>query len=240
MSWAAKRFWDTARAVESEGGYAVHLDARPVKTPAKAGLILPTRGLAEAIAAEWDAQNGQVDPKVMPLTRAANAAIDKVSVQFAEVVALLAAYGDSDLTCYRAADPAPLAERQAAAWDPLIDWADQAHGGRLIPVQGVIHQPQNPAALEALAAPLWAMSAFEVTALHDLISLSGSLIIGLAASAEHQPVAALWAASRIDEEWQIEQWGADDEATLEADKKARAFADAARFLALTRGKNPPV
>ncbi len=233
-AWKMRRFWTEARAVASGGGFAVELDGRPVRTPAKARLMVPTGALARAIADEWQAQAGAVDPRAMPVTRAANAAIDKVSVQFDEVAGMIAAYGDSDLTCYRAAAPEALVGRQAAAWDPLLDWAADTFGARLIPVQGVIHQPQPRAALDALAAPVRALDPFELTALHDLVSLSGSLVIGLAASEAVLPVETLWDRSRIDEDWQVEQWGEDDEAAAEAGNRRRGFLDAARFLRLAR------
>lgn len=118
--WTAKRFWQAAQAEPCDGGFTVRLDGRGVKTPAKAPLVVPTLAMAQAIAAEWDAQTGVVQPETMPVTRAANSAIDKIVPQRAEVVALLAAYGASDLLCYRAVGPEALAERQAAAWDPLL------------------------------------------------------------------------------------------------------------------------
>ncbi len=124
--WTAKRFWQAATAEATEGGFTVRLDGRPVKTPAKAPLVLPTLALAQAIAAEWDAQTGTVRPATMPLTRAANSAIDKVAPMRAEVIAELAGYGGTDLLCYRAEGPEALVARQAAAWDPLLDWAATA------------------------------------------------------------------------------------------------------------------
>ena len=127
--WAAKRFWTDVTLVELPGGYGIRLDARPVKTPAKAPLVVPTRGLADAIAIEWRAQQGVIDPTGMPFTRSANSAIDKVAAQRAEVVDLIAAYGDADLICYRATVPARLVARQSAAWDPLLTWA----AGRIRP-----------------------------------------------------------------------------------------------------------
>jgi chaperone required for assembly of F1-ATPase len=232
--WKAKRFWTETRVADVPGGHTVQLDGRPVKTPAKAALVMPTRAMAEAAAAEWEAQQETIDPISMPVTRSVNAAIDKVAHQFAEVADMLAAYGDSDLTCYRADGPEGLVARQTAGWDPLLDWAADTFDARLIPVQGVVHQAQNPQALGRLRAPIDAMSPFELTAMHDLISLSGSLVIGLAASAGLQPPAALWRLSRIDEDWQVEQWGEDEEATKEAEIKRVAFHAASRFLELSR------
>ncbi|WP_375174788.1 ATP12 family chaperone protein [Pseudooceanicola sp.] len=227
--WAPKRFWKITEVSEEAGGYAVTLDGRPVRTPAKAPLIVPTRALAEMIAAEWDAQEDKVDPRGMPVTRGANAAIDKVAVQHAEVADMLAAYGDSDLLCYRADSPAELIARQAAGWDPLLDWLAAHYGVRLDPRTGIMPAPQSEAALARLRAEVHGMDAFELAAFHDLVSLSGSLVIGLAATCDVQPIEDLWALSRIDEHWQAEQWGVDDEAAEAEEIKRRSFLDAKRF-----------
>lgn len=228
--WAPKRFWSEATVEPVDAGYTVRLDGRAVKTPAKAPFYMPTRALAEAAAAEWRAQKDLVDPKTMPVTRAVNAAIDKVTAQFDEVVALLSEYGDSDVTCYRAASPAGLVARQVEIWDPLLDWAAQTYRARLIPVEGVMHVAQDPAALAKLAAPLGQMTPFELTAMHDLVSLSGSMVIGLAGFDGARPLEELWAASRVDEDWQIAQWGADEEAAEVAEAKRAGFLQAGRFL----------
>lgn len=227
--WKAKRFWKEAQVVEAEGGFAVELDGRPVRTPLKSAMTLPSRAMAEAVAAEWDAQEGEIKPVSMPVTRAANAAIDKVTRQHGEVAEMLAAYGDSDLLCYRADSPQELVERQAEAWDPLLDWADATFGARLIPVEGVMHAPQNLRALERLAAPVHAMDAFRLTAFHDLVGISGSLVIGLAAIHEVKDIGTLWRLSRIDETWQEEQWGIDEDARAQAAMKESDFYAAKRF-----------
>lgn len=227
--WQPKRFWKQAQAETCEGGFTVRLDGRPVRTPAKAALILPTQAMAGAIAQEWDAQETVVDPRTMPVTRGANAAIDKVRVQRAEVVELLAEYGDSDLLCYRAAGPDGLIQRQAAAWDTMLDWAAETMGARLFVGEGVMHVDQNPVALARLAAEVEAFDDFALAAVHDLISLSGSLVLALAVTRDAITVEDAWAASRIDEHWQIEQWGEDETATIAEKTKQTAFADAARF-----------
>lgn len=234
--WKAKRFWKEARVTEQNGGYTVLLDTRPVRTPAKAELRVPSRALAEAIAREWDAQEGEIQPQAMPVTRAANAAIDKVSIQHAEVADLLADYGDSDLLCYRAESPQGLVARQAEAWDPMLDWAERELGARLKPVQGVIHAPQDAAALSTLRRQVHAMDPFALTAFHDLVGLSGSLVIGFAALTDEHDIKALWEMSRIDETWQEEQWGKDDEASATAAAKESAFIAAKRFHDLARGR----
>ncbi|GAA0308855.1 ATP12 family chaperone protein [Rhodovulum strictum] len=231
--WTAKRFWTAADVAEAGDGFTVLLDGRPVRTPAKAEFVLPTRAMAEAAAAEWNAQEGALRPQTMPVTRAANAAIDKVRVQHAEVAALIAAYGESDLICHRAESPAELVARQAAGWDPLLDWARTALGAPLRPGRGVLPCAQPGESLAVLGGRVAAQDAFALTALHDLVALSGSLVIGLAAlEGAVAPIERLWDLSRIDETWQQEQWGVDDEAAEVAAARRRDFLQARRFLDL--------
>lgn len=211
-TWAMKRFWKDVSVTEGDSGYEVHLDDRPVRTPAKNPLALPTRALAEAVAEEWRAQEGTVQPNLMPFTRISNSALDKVAPQRDAIIALLADYGGTDLLCYRAERPEELVARQAAEWDPLLEWADAALGARLISTQGVIPIEQDAAALSALRAPMGALSDFELAAFHDLVSLSGSLVIGFAAAVRQNSAESLWEVARLDERWQIEQWGDDIEA----------------------------
>lgn len=227
--WKPKRFWKKAQAEACEGGFTVLLDGRPVRTPAKAPLTVPTRTMADAIAEEWDAQEKVIDPRTMPVTRGANAAIDKVRTQRDEVVDLLAEYGDSDLLCYRAAGPEGLIRKQAEAWDPMLDWAADALGVRLAVGEGVMHVVQPPEALGKLRNELAAFDEFALAAVHDLISLSGSLILALGVTREAIAVEKAWLLSRIDEHWQVSQWGEDEEATAAEAIKRQAFEDAARF-----------
>lgn len=233
--WTAKRFWKEAGVVPVPGGFGVALDGRPVKTPAKAALVVPTRALARAIAAEWDAQTGKIDPGSMPVTRSANSAIDKVAPQTAEVAELVAAYGASDLLCYRAEAPEALAARQAAGWDP---WLERAAGvwGPLRVTEGIVPVDQPAGTLRALAAEVAALSPFELAAVHDLVALSGSLVLGLAVARGWTDPESAWALSRIDETWQAERWGEDAEAAAFAAAKARDFAHAAQFLKLCRSE----
>ncbi|HHC29946.1 MAG TPA: ATPase, partial [Rhodobacterales bacterium] len=231
--WKAKRFWTNTEVVEAEGGgYAIALDGRAVRTPAKAALTVPTRALAEAIAGEWEAQEGELRPDTMPLTRTANSAIDKVAAQHEEVAALLAAYGETDLLCHRADTPRELVQRQAEAWDPMLDWAAKNLGARLVCTTGLIPAQQPQGALEALTQRVRAFSAFQLAAFHDLVSLSGSLILGFAAVDTVSDVETIWAISRIDESWQAEQWGEDEEAAAHAALKKCAFLDAMQFFSL--------
>lgn len=232
--WVPKRFWKEATVEREAEGFGVRLDGRAVKTPAKASLTLPSQALAEAVAAEWDAQGEKIEPATMPATRAANAAIDKVRAQFGEVAGLIAAYGETDLLCYRADAPQALADRQAEAWNPLLDWADSALGARLTATAGVMHIPQPEPALIALKTRVHALDPFELTALHDLVGLSGSLIIGFAALESWSDAETLWHLSRIDEAWQEEQWGIDEEAAAVAARKKDEFAQALRFFNLLK------
>ncbi|MEM1130338.1 MAG: ATP12 family protein [Pseudomonadota bacterium] len=231
--WRPRRFWKTATVVTlPEGGFAVHLDERPVRTPAKAALCLPSADLAAWIAREWDAQGELVDPATMPATRMANSAVDKVAAAPAEVMGELAGYGESDLICYRAESPAELVDRQAAAWDPLVDWARDTFGASLAVGTGVMHIPQPAASTRALADEVAKMTPWQLAAFHDLVALSGSLVIALATIQGFAAPDDLWQRSRIDEEWQAELWGKDDEAELVAENKRRSFLHAAAFGAL--------
>lgn len=233
MGWEqTRRFWETTSVVEDAGRYGVQLDARPIRTPARAPLVVPSAELAAAIAGEWEAQEEVLNPATMPLTRTANSAIDKVSEQFEAVADMLAAYGDSDLLCYRADAPAELVALQIAAWDPLLDWASEALGARLLPRTGIVHQSQNEAETARLRGHVHRLSVFELAAFHDLVALSGSLIIGFAVAQQFQGPSELWDVSRVDENWQSQQWGVDDDDAKMVAIKREAFLDAARFFFL--------
>ena len=232
--WAPRRFYTQAHVVDTDGGFILHLDARPLRTPGKAPLVVPTRGLAEAMAEEWQAQPEKIDPRTMPFTRTANTAIDKVAPQHAEVADMLAEYGDCDLLCYRAESPADLVARQAAGWDPMLDWAEAQLGARLHPVTGLMHRPQPTEAVEVLRARTHALTPFELAAFHDLVALSGSLVLGFAATVPDHSAEAIWALSRLDETFQQELWGEDEEAQAAAEVKLQAFLHAHRFFAHCR------
>jgi chaperone required for assembly of F1-ATPase len=228
--WKQKRFWTEVGVAQVDGGYAVQLDGRGVKTPAKAALNVPTKALGDAIAAEWDAQVDIVNPNTMPFTRSANAAIDKVRIQHAEVADMLAAYGDADMLCYRATDPIELVDRQSKEWDLVLVWAASELDAPLETRSGIMHVPQAELPLRTLSAKTHALSNFELAAFHDLVSLSGSLILGFAAAYGYAAVDELWTKSRLDELWQEELWGPDDEAQALANIKKEAFLHAKRFF----------
>lgn len=231
-AWTAKRFWKQATAEICDGGFTVTLDGRAVKTPAKRPLVLPTLAMAEVIAAEWDAQAGRVKPETMPATRAANSAIDNVAIQFAEVAGDLARYGETDLLCYRATGPQELIDRQSDAWDPLLAWSAAALRAPLIATPGVMHFRQSDTSIAKLTAQVHAFTPFQLAAVHDLIAISGSLILALAVTRGRLSVDEAWSLSRIDEAWQNELWGVDEDAAALESLKRQALAEAARFFAL--------
>lgn len=233
--WAApRRFWTRAEAVETPDGWAVRLDGKPVKTPAKQILATPYRAVAEASAAEWGRQGERVDPASMPVTRALNSALDRVAPEFAAVAAAVAAYGATDLLCYRAPRPEALTERQTAAWDPWLTWARARFDAPLICAAGVTHVDQPDESIARLSQATAARDALSLTALHDLVALSGSLVLGLAVDEGALAAQDAWTISRVDETWQAEQWGEDAEAAEAAALKAEAFAEAARLATMLR------
>lgn len=228
--WAAKRFWDVVDVVANDAFFAVHLDDRPLRTPAKAKLLVPSRAAAELVAQEWRDQGQVIDPGSMPATRTANVAIDKVAQNMEAVARNLVEYGSSDLLCYRAAGPQELVARQNALWDPILDWAATTLGAPLIPVEGVMPVDQPPASIATLAEHVTVFNAFALSAFYELVSLSGSLILALAVAKKRLSAEEAWALSRLDEQFQQEQWGEDAEATQAAKVKQDAFLLAARFL----------
>ncbi|GAA6208745.1 ATPase [Cognatishimia sp. WU-CL00825] len=228
-----KRFWKNAGYEAHENGFVIQLDGRSLKTPAKTPVVVPTRELAEAIAAEWDAQGDQVDPLTMPMTRTANSALDKVAIQKQDVAEMLADYGGTDLLCYRAESPVELVTRQAENWDPVLDWAADSLGARLQPVSGVMFKSQNEAALKRLRDMVHGLSSFQLAAFHDLVCMSGSLVLGFAAVHEYRPAEDCWTLSRLDELWQEEQWGRDDDAHALSETKRLAFLHAHHFFKIS-------
>ncbi|MEM6637588.1 MAG: ATP12 family protein [Pseudomonadota bacterium] len=228
--WKPRRFWQDTSVSEGPDGFHVLLDGKTLRTPAKIALVLPTHALAEAVEQEWRAQGEVIDPATMPYTRTANSAVEKVAPQHLAIVEMLAEYGDSDVTCYRAEGPASLVHRQSQVWDPLLDWAGAKYAAPLSPVTGVMHAPQARESLERLKAPLIPMNSFQLAAAHDLITLSGSLVIALATIEGVLSAPAAWDASRVDEDWQMDQWGEDAEARHAAEAKKNGFLHAHDFF----------
>ncbi|MFW5654079.1 MAG: ATP12 family chaperone protein [Roseicyclus sp.] len=230
--WVARRFWTEVDVAGGPGAWRVLLDGRPVRTPGRAPLDLPSAAMARAMAGEWAAQDRVIDPRTMPVTRSANSAIDRVVPQKAEVVAMLASYGETDLLCHRAEGPEALVALQSEGWDPILDWAAERLGARLRPTTGILPAEQPPEALARLSERLAAFDAFGLTAVHDLVTLSGSLVLGLAVAEGRVDAETGWALSRIDEDWQIAQWGEDEEAAEAAARKFADFRHALRFFKL--------
>lgn len=228
--WALKRFWKAADFELTEGGFEIRLDGRPVKTPAKRALIVPSAKMAQRLTSEWDAQEDVVDPTTMPWTRSANAAIDKVSQQRREVEDHLSEYAATDLLCYRAETPAALVARQSEAWDTMLEWVANEFGARLLVTSGVMPVTQEPSDIERLRERMHSMSGFQMTGFHDLVTLSGSYVLGLAVVERRAASDQIWELSRVDEAWQIEQWGEDEEASENAELKRQAFLHAADFF----------
>jgi len=229
-----KRFYSDVTVAPAEGGFALLLDGKPVRTPRKLPLKVPTRALAEAIAAEWAAQKERVDPATMPLSKLAITAIDGVASHMPDVAAEIVKFAGSDLLCYRAEAPEPLKVLQAAAWDPMLRWAEAELGARFSTAKGVMPVTQRPEALERVAAAVAPFDAMALTSLHVLTALTGSAILALAHAAGRISAEEAWTAAHVDEDWQISQWGVDVEA---AERRARRWAEmqaASRFLELLR------
>lgn len=224
-----KRFW---KGVQVDAERVVRLDDKPVRTPGRAPLALPNAALAEAVAEEWRAVGETIDPRAMPLTGLANAAIDRVAPDPAAFAASLAAYGESDLLYYRAEDPPELVARQATAWDPLLDWARARYDVHFETVAGVMHKPQLRATLERLGEALAARDPFALVALQPIVTITGSLIGALALAEGAIDAEGLWRAAQIDEDWQAELWGEDPLATQARDARRRDYDAAVTFLAL--------
>lgn len=227
-----KRFYDSAEAREAEEGWGVALDGRPVKTPARNPLAVPTRMLADAIAAEWNGQAEEIDPRAMPLTGLANAAIDRVAADPGRFAAELGAYGETDLLCYRADSPAELARLQCEAWDPLLDWAARRYDMAFETIIGIVHRPQPEETVKRLQAAVAALDPFRLAALSPIVTIGGSLVGALALAERAFEEEVVWRATRIDEDWQAGQWGEDEQAIAARDARRRDFAAAMRFLRL--------
>jgi chaperone required for assembly of F1-ATPase len=227
-----KRFWKAVEVEPEKGGWAIGLDGRPVRTPARAPLIVPTAAIGEAIAAEWRSVEGEIDPRAMPLTGLANAAIDRVGPDRLAFASGLANYAEADLACYRAEAPRPLAERQAQGWDPLLAWASRRYDVDFITTCGVAHVAQPDATVQRLSHAVTTLDAFRLAGLSPLVTIGGSLIAALAVLEEAKTAEEAWEAVSIDERWQMEQWGGDAEAQLALENRRRDFMAAARFLEL--------
>ncbi|GJE55080.1 MULTISPECIES: ATP12 family chaperone protein [Methylobacterium] len=227
-----KRFYEQAAFDEAEGGYRLTLDGRPARTPARHFLVLPTRALAERVAEEWQAQVGVIDPSKMPLTRLANSAIDGVADRREAVADDLGAYAGTDLVAYRAGDPPRLVAAQGETWDPIIAWAYEAFGVRLILSEGVMHVEQPEDTVAALRREIGKVdSPFRLAALHTMTTLTGSLLIALAVLHGRLTPQEGWAAGHVDETFQTSVWGGDAEAAARLVARKAEFEAAAETAA---------
>ena len=227
-----KRFW-TDVSVEQDGeAWSIRLDGRPVRTPAREALIVRSQALAEAIAEEWRSVEGDIDPRAMPMTGLANAAIDRVAPDRQAFAQGLARYAEADLACYRADNPRELVERQTLAWDALLGWARRRFDVDFATTVGVTHVDQPSATVERLGHAVAALDAFRLAGLSPLVTIGGSLVAALAVLEKAMTAEEAWDAVSVDDRWQIEQWGADAEAEAAIESRRRDFLAAARFLGL--------
>ena len=227
-----RRLYKEAKPVAITGGHGVTLDSRLIKTPGKRDLLVPSAALAAAIAEEWDAQHDEIRPTKLPLTRLAATCIDRVAPDRGAIIRQTANYAGTDLVCYRAVRPPALAARQQAVWEPLIDWAVLRYDAPLTITTGVVPKNQADSTLRAFAAAVAEQNDFELTALHVVTAACGSLVIALALIEGRLDAQETYAASQLDESFQIEAWGEDAE---QAERRRALAADieaAARFLLL--------
>jgi chaperone required for assembly of F1-ATPase len=227
-----KRFWKDV-SVEREGeGWAIKLDGRPVKTPARATLVAPAEALAQAIVEEWRSVEGEIEPRKMPLTGLANAAIDRVAPERQAFAGGLARYAEADLACYRAEGPRALIERQEEQWDRLLGWARRRYDVDFTTTSGVMHVAQPAATVERLSHAVAALDPFRLAGLSPLVTIGGSLVAALAVLEKAITPDQAWEAVSVDEQWQLEQWGSDAEAEAALEIRRRDLMAAAKFLEL--------
>lgn len=231
---ARKRFYEAAGVARAPEGWLVQLDGRGVKTPGRVPLALPSRALAEGIAAEWDAQGEIIDPRTMPLTKLANTAIDGVTGREEAVRAEIVGYAGNDLLCYRAERPERLARLQHERWDPLLIWVTQHFGARLHTATGVMPVTQAPGCVAKLAEAIAALDALALTACHVMTTLTGSAVLALAHVHGRLSADEAWDAAHVDEDFQIAQWGEDAEARKRREMRHAEMMAAALFLGLSR------
>ena len=227
-----KRFWKSAQAIQNDGGWGVELDGRPLRTPARKPLSVPTQQLAEAIAGEWNAAGDKIDPRAMTLTGLANAAIDRVAPDKQTFATGVAKYAEADLGCYRAEGPQGLIDAQAEHWDQLLAWGRRRFDVDFRTTGGLLHVDQPPATVERLAHAVSALDPYRLAGLSPLVTIGGSLLAALGVLEEALTPEWAWEAVSVDDRWQLEQWGSDEEAVEALDNRKRDFLAAARYLEL--------
>jgi chaperone required for assembly of F1-ATPase len=224
-----KRFYTKAEVAESANGFAITLDGRPIRTPSGREVTAPAREIADAIAAEWNAQADDINPLTMPLTRFANSVVEAVVDRIDAVTEDVAKYFQSDLLFYRAGHPEALVAREAAAWDPVVFWAADTLGAHFILAEGIVHvrQPETAVAAARSALPT---DPWSIAALHVVTSLTGSALLGLALLRGVLDQDQVWAAAHVDEDWNIEKWGIDEEVAARRAARLVDFEAAASIL----------
>jgi chaperone required for assembly of F1-ATPase len=231
-----KRFYTSARMIESAEGFAITLDGKPIRTPSRHPLVAPARAIAEAIVAEWDAQKEIINPVTMPLTRLANSVIDAVAERVDAVTDDIAKYFETDLLFYRASHPEALVEREARHWDPVLFWAADKLGAHFILAEGIVHVRQPDQAVAAARAAL-PKDAWSVAAFHMVTSLTGSALLALALMRGVLDADQVWTAAYVDEDWNIEKWGVDEEV---AARRAARRTDFQAAVSVLTALNPPL
>ena len=230
-----KRFWKEVAVEQMDGGWRVTLDGRPIRTQGGAPQVVPTRPLAELLAAEWSAQGEEIDPAGFPARDLADYAIDMVAADPGVVAAKILRFGETDTLCYRADPDEPLHKRQWAEWEPIVAAFEAREGVRMERVSGIVHKPQPAETLATLKARLEVFDPFTLAALELLTSLSASLTVGLSAIELDADIASLWHAAELEELWQAELWGDEPLAQARRERRGADFARAAIFAAASRG-----
>lgn len=224
-----KRFYARAGVAESTGGFAITLDDKPIRTPSGRQVMVPDREIADAVAAEWEAQQEFLNPLTMPLTRFANSVVDAVGDRADAVAEDIAKYFQSDLLFYRAGYPEALVAREAAHWDPVLFWAADALGAHFILAEGIVHVRQPDSAIAAARAAL-PSDPWSLAALHVVTTLTGSALLALALLRGVLDQDQVWAAAHVDEDWNSEKWGVDEEVAARRAARLVDFRAAARIL----------
>ncbi|MCP5081750.1 MAG: ATPase [Alphaproteobacteria bacterium] len=228
----AKRFYKSVSLQDQSGGFGLALDERPVKTPLKKALRMPSRRLGEAVVREWERQEEHIDPGSMMLTKLCNTALDRVGDDRSRIIDEIVDYANADLLCYRAEGPAKLVARQCKHWDPVLKWAAEDLGARFSMTTGITHQSQSDACLTAFRRFVEDLNDFAMAGYHNAMTITGSAVLAAAAQRQHLPAEEVWSLAHVDEDWQIEQWGPDEEEAERRSGRRAEFQGIIEFLML--------
>lgn len=232
LRWEKRRTWKKVLVRSAESGFQIFLDEKPIETPNKNLIVVPTKKLADALAKEWKTQKKVVGFKKMVFNKLVNSSIDQVTVSRTSIIEILIEYGDTDLLCYRAEDPPDLCLLQETQWGPVLNWLEKTFSINLKVYSGVIYEPQEEQQLQQLKNILQVYSDFEIAALHELVTISGSLIIGLAVKNKALTLQEAWNRAILDESWQMQKWGKDQESLDRLNLRRKEFNAAYDFLKL--------